>query len=287
MLVCSSCSASFGQGLEIAFAALDLLVEDDAVETLAAFDELLGEVEVRSGDETEAVEVALDLGLRILDALGNLHFLLAGEQRDLAHLLEVHADGIIQDVQAAAALALFFLVVLVLFFLVVVLFVGLVVRFLFLLEVLVTVNVRGFDDVELHGAQARLDGFDQVGVVDAVGQRLVEIIPGEVALFLGQLDEFADFLLRLVGLGLNLWGWGRGPPVRAWRPCPFLGIGGVPRRRVRGLFSGFRLGSGFLFCFDFATARNGFRAGGLLGGGSGKIRFGHRDDGTEANGWTP
>jgi hypothetical protein len=39
--------------------------------------------------------------------LRNLHFLLAGQQRDLAHLLEIHADGVVQDVQPA-----FFLLVL-------------------------------------------------------------------------------------------------------------------------------------------------------------------------------
>ena len=122
------------------------------------------------------------------------------------HLLEVHADGVVEDVEAATGFA--FLVVVLVLLLVVVLLVFLVVgfgvRLLFLLEVLVAVNIRGFDDVELHRAQAGLDGFDQVGIVDAVGQGLVEVVPSEVALFLGELDEFANFLLRLVGLGLDL-----------------------------------------------------------------------------------
>ena len=40
------------------------------------------------------------LGLQLggLDALGNLDFLLSRQQRDLAHLLEVHPDRIVQDV---------------------------------------------------------------------------------------------------------------------------------------------------------------------------------------------
>ena len=38
-----------GERLEVAFAALDLLVEDDPVEALATFHQLLREVEVRAG----------------------------------------------------------------------------------------------------------------------------------------------------------------------------------------------------------------------------------------------
>ena len=43
-------------------------------------------------------EGVLSFELGVLDALGNFDFLLAGQQRHLAHLLEIHADGIIENV---------------------------------------------------------------------------------------------------------------------------------------------------------------------------------------------
>ena len=43
----------------------------------------------------------LDLILRVFDfAFGDLHFLLAREQGDLAHLLEIHPHGVIQNIEA-------------------------------------------------------------------------------------------------------------------------------------------------------------------------------------------
>ena len=127
------------------------------------------------------------------------------EQGHLAHLLEVHPHRVVEDIQPAVGLGL---VVVGLLVLLVVLF-ALAVEFavLFLFKVFVAVNVRGFDDVEFHRAQPRLDGLDQVGIVDAVRERLVEVVPRQVTLFLGELDEFADFLLRIVRLRRDL---GRG-----------------------------------------------------------------------------
>ena len=55
----STCLQRLRQHLHVALAALDLLVEDHAVEALPAFGELLREIEVRPGDETEAVDEPL------------------------------------------------------------------------------------------------------------------------------------------------------------------------------------------------------------------------------------
>src|SRR5690606_37856928 len=58
--------ALLGQDLHVALAALDLLVEDHAVEALLALEELVGEFEVAVGDEAEEVELLGDLDLGVL-----------------------------------------------------------------------------------------------------------------------------------------------------------------------------------------------------------------------------
>ena len=166
---------------KIFVAGIDFLVLDDAVEALAALLQLAGEVEVLARGEAEAVEVLLHHALGVLDALGNFDFLLAGQQRHLAHLLEVHADGIVQDVELGVGLLL----------------VG---EFLFLPGrggLLVAVDLGRVDDVDLEVAQEHDDGFKFLGIIDALRDRLIQIVPGEIALVLGQLDEVAQALLAL------------------------------------------------------------------------------------------
>ena len=51
--------------------------------------------------------MSLDFVFGVFDALGNFDFLLAGEQRDLAHLLEIHADRVIEDIEAGLFLFFF------------------------------------------------------------------------------------------------------------------------------------------------------------------------------------
>ena len=53
----------------------------------------------KSSQKTETVNDAFDFVLGVLDPFGNFHLLLTHEQRDLSHLLEVHADRVVQDVQ--------------------------------------------------------------------------------------------------------------------------------------------------------------------------------------------
>ena len=120
------------------------------------------------------------IALGVLDALGNFDFLLAGEQRHLAHLLEVHPDRVVEDVELG---------------------VGLLLVGKFLLGagggLLVTVDLGGVDDVDLEVAQEHDDRLEFLGIVDALGNRLVEVVPGEVALVLGQLDQIAQPFLAL------------------------------------------------------------------------------------------
>ena len=63
-------------------------------------------------DEAKPVDELLHLELGVLDPLGNLHFLLAGQQRHLAHLLEIHPHRVVEDVELAVGF-LFFLLLLV------------------------------------------------------------------------------------------------------------------------------------------------------------------------------
>ena len=56
----------------------------------------LGHRDVFLGGETETVNDFLNLVLCGLNLLGNLDFLVTGEELNLPHLLEVHPHGIVQ-----------------------------------------------------------------------------------------------------------------------------------------------------------------------------------------------
>ena len=96
------------QRAQVRVAAVHFFVENDAVETFAR---RLGQQFFRQRDvflagETEAVNDFADFVFGGLDALGNLHLLLARQQRHLPHLLEIHPHRIVQNVQPAGVLLL-------------------------------------------------------------------------------------------------------------------------------------------------------------------------------------
>jgi hypothetical protein len=138
------------QHLHVALAALDLLVENHAIEALAAVGQLVGQIQVRLGDEAEAVDQPLHHRLGFFDALRDFDFLLAREQRDLAHLLQIHAHRVVEDIELRLGLLLF------LFFAV-------------LLAVLVAIDFRRLNDVDFHAAQPRQDRVELVCVGDLGG----------------------------------------------------------------------------------------------------------------------
>ena len=80
------------------------------------------------------IDVVLDVDLGVLDALGNLHLLLAGEQGNLAHLLEIHPHRVIKDVEFRLGFFLFLFGVVGLF------------------PVLHAIHLRRLDDFDLHAA---------------------------------------------------------------------------------------------------------------------------------------
>ncbi len=120
--------------LHVALAALDFLVENHTIETLAAFDQFRRQFKMRRRDESEAIDVSRDHLFGFLDALGDFHFLLPRQQRHLAHLLQIHPHRIVEDVELRLR---FFLVLLGILF-----------------DVLVTIHLRRLDDVDLEFAQA-------------------------------------------------------------------------------------------------------------------------------------
>ena len=97
------------------------------------------------------------------DSFANFHFLFAGEQRDFAHLAQVHLDGIVQDVQAA---------------------------FCLLLPVrpagLAALQVGRFDDLDLEAAQFGVNGVEEFGRNKLIRDGVVDVVIGEVALFLAK-----------------------------------------------------------------------------------------------------
>ena len=70
-----------------------------------------------------------------------------------------------------------------------------------LFAVLVTIDLRGLDDVDLEFAQAHQNQVEFVRVGQVRRQRLVQIVEGEIALFLGQLDQLTNARLRGARLG--------------------------------------------------------------------------------------
>jgi hypothetical protein len=108
-------------------------------------------------------------------------------------LLEIHPDRVVEDVELLVGLEVLVIAAVVI-----------------ALLVLVAVHFGGVDDVELHVAEALHDGLDIIGIDEVVGENVVDVVEGQVVLFLGEFDEFADLLLdfrrvdaALVGIGLG------------------------------------------------------------------------------------
>ena len=132
---------------------------------------------MRPGGKTKTIDVLLDQMLGLFDPLGNLHFLFAGEQWHLPHLLEIHPHRIVQNFEAAFGF-LFFLFLFALFF-----------------AFLVPIDLRGFNDVDLHSPELAQDRIEIIRVRQSFGQNVIEIVEGDVTLFLRQFGQFSDAAL--------------------------------------------------------------------------------------------
>ena len=118
--------------------------------------------------KAEPIDMLLHHVLGFFNSFRNFNLLLPCQQRHLAHLFEIHADRIIQNIEFCLRL-LFFL-----FFL------------RLLLSVFVTINFRGFDDVDLHSPQLGENGLQFFSVGDGFWQRIIKIVKSDVSLLLSQ-----------------------------------------------------------------------------------------------------
>ena len=167
-----TCLSSLRNSFQMVLPPLDLLVHDDPVKAFLGRlgNEFFGQGDVLLAGEAEAVNDAFDLVLRLFDALGDFDLLLARQQRDLAHLLEVHPHRVIQNVQTPLV-------------------------FVFLrLRLLDAVHFGLVNDLDLQDAQLAVKIVQFLGRNDRVGQGVVDVGVSQVALLLGQADQFLDFL---------------------------------------------------------------------------------------------
>src|SRR5262245_43465618 len=93
---------------DLLLAVLDLLVgqllvdeRDQLADAALVVLELIAHLHDDAGDRRRARDRLDDGQLAALDALGDLHFAFAGEQRDGAHLAQVHPHGVVRLVEGA------------------------------------------------------------------------------------------------------------------------------------------------------------------------------------------
>ena len=147
------------QGPEVGVAALDLLVDHDPVEALLPVEQLRPQVRDVGSDRRGLEERLLCLELGVLYPLGDLDLLLAGEQRHLAHLLQVHAHRVVQDVVLRRARLLLLRL---------------------LLALLVVLDLVRLEDLYLEVLQDGQDVIDLLLVLDRLGQRLIDVVGSAV-----------------------------------------------------------------------------------------------------------
>ncbi len=166
----------------MAFAIGDFLVHDHTVE---AFLRRLGQQFFRDGNvflrsETEAVHNAFHLQFGFFDALANLDFLFPREQGHLAHLVHIHPDRIVENFQA---------------------------RVLVLLRRLCRLGRLGrafglglvHDDFHVETPQLGQQRIKVFGTEIIVRQNVIDVIVGDVAVLLREMQERLDRLGQVHG----------------------------------------------------------------------------------------
>ncbi len=100
------------QRFQVGVAAVHFFVEHHAVEAFArrVGQQFFRERNVFLAGEAKTVNDFAQFVFRRLDAFGNFHLLLAGQQRHRAHLLEIHPHRIVQRIQPAVVFLRFILV---------------------------------------------------------------------------------------------------------------------------------------------------------------------------------
>ena len=172
--------AQMGQSFHVAVAGIDLLVENHAIEAFFPFIQVESHFQISSGNEAELMGTALNILFGGFDTLGDFNFLLAGQQGNLPHLLEVHADGIVQNVHFGFQLFLL------------VLFLGIANAD----AIRISIYFGGINDIECHATQAFHDALVILGIDDVVGKSVIDVVESQVALLLGKFDQITDLFLN-------------------------------------------------------------------------------------------
>src|SRR5581483_4203924 len=163
-----------------------LLIEDDhfldGADTLL---EILTEGDDFTDDDRSAGKRLQDAQLAAFNALGDLHLAFACKERNRAHLAQVHADGIVGLLQRAGSEIEFNFV-----------------AFLFLFELLLQGRRRQLRRTLEHVNPLRADGGQQVVEVvrrvDVVGDEVVDLVVGQVALLLPGVDQLLNVVVLIV-----------------------------------------------------------------------------------------
>src|SRR5664280_1665544 len=116
--------------------------------------------------------------LPALDALGDLDFAFAGEQRDRAHLTQVHANRVVGFFQSARRKVEF----------------NVLARFQFGIELLIerAGELRTFEHINALRADGGQQILEVIGRMQVVRDKVVDLVVSEVALFFSRVDQFFD-----------------------------------------------------------------------------------------------
>ena len=148
--------AEAGEIFHISLATLDFLVEDHSIETFSALDQFTGQIQVGLRDNAKTIDVLQHHVFGLFNAFGYFYFLFPGQKRDLAHLLEIHAHRVVQNIDLGFASLFLFQILLGILF-----------------PILVAIDFRRLDNVDLQATQPCENQIQFISVSDSLRQRLV------------------------------------------------------------------------------------------------------------------
>ncbi len=116
-----------------------------------------------------------------LDALGNFNFAFAREQRNRAHLAQIHADRVISFFQRAGREIEFHILA----------------GFNVCVELLVTWDLGPFEHIDALRADGGQQVFDVVGRLNIVGNQVIHLVVSEITFLFSHIDQFFDIVVLI------------------------------------------------------------------------------------------
>ena len=171
-------------GLQDLFGELFFVEGDDFLDVADAAAQVFAEADDLANDDGRARDGLHDADLAALDALGDFDFALAGEQRNGAHLAQVHADGVVGLLEGSGREVELYVVGL---------FAG-----LGLVLVAVAGELVAGEDVDALGVDGGEQVIEIVGRGDVTGEEVVDLTEGEIALLFPGVDELVYVFFVLV-----------------------------------------------------------------------------------------